>query len=56
MSLRFIPHRITILYLGTMSSLQELEAAAINVIRILQSVPEFQNDTIAVIGGMALWK
>ncbi|KAL2867592.1 uncharacterized protein BJX67DRAFT_387830 [Aspergillus lucknowensis] len=37
-------------------SFPELEAAAGAVIRILQTMPEFSNSKIAVIGGLGLWK
>lgn len=37
-------------------SFAELEAAADAVIRILQTMSEFSNAKIAVIGGLGLWK
>jgi hypothetical protein len=37
-------------------SFAELEAAASSVIGILQTMPEFSNAKIAVIGGLGLWK
>lgn len=39
-----------------MPSLQELEGAAADVISILKGVDEFKEASIAVIGGLALWK
>lgn len=39
-----------------MPSLQELERAAIDVLRILKGINEFKDASIAVIGGLALWK
>lgn len=39
-----------------MSSRQELEAAAADVIKILKGIDEFKEASIAVIGGLALWK
>ena len=35
---------------------EEMEEAAIGVLRILKTVPEFGAAKVAVIGGMALWK
>ncbi|PIA89243.1 hypothetical protein CB0940_07065 [Cercospora beticola] len=39
-----------------MPSLQELERAAIEVLTILKSIKEFEDASIAVFGGLALWK
>lgn len=37
-------------------SLSRLEAAAHDVIHIMKRIPEFADQKIAVIGGMAIWK
>lgn len=39
-----------------MPSLNELESAAAQVIAILKSISEFSDASVAVIGGLALWK
>ena len=39
-----------------MPSFDSLETAAADVLRILKGIDEYKNVSIAVIGGLALWK
>lgn len=39
-----------------MVSLDELETAAADVIRILKGISEYSNARVAIIGGLALWR